>query len=225
MHMKQDSPYFSLSEFISSEISKQILQGTLNAGEKLVEAVFQEKYQVSKSPVREAFQMLIYAGLVDHKNRRGCFVKVITPDEIENIYEVRITLEGLAAKEAYIKMSREELKHMMRLYKLMENDVAAKDAMGYLRHHTDFQRFFGEVSGNTVLVDICEKLRVQNIWYNTQFFQTDLEKDFCTHMELMGHFTDRDLQPGQVEKLMCDHIRLGLENFKAYVRKTGDRCV
>lgn len=223
--MKHDSPYSSLSEFISSDISKEILQGTLKAGDKLVEAVFQEKYQVSKSPVREAFQILINAGLVDHKNRRGCFVKILTPDEIENIYEVRINLEGLAAKEAYIKMSREELDHMQKLYKLMENDVAAKDAMGYLRHHKEFQRFFGEVSGNTVLVDICEKLRVQNIWYNTQFFQIDLENDLYTHIELMRHFTDRDLQPAQVEKLMCDHVRLGLENFKAYVSKTGDKCV
>lgn len=215
--MELESPYYSLPEYISTQISKEILSGELKAGDKLVEAAFQEKYQVSKSPVREAFQMLINLGLVERKNRRGCFVKVLTPDEIEHIYEVRMSLEALAAKDAYIKMTEEQLRHMQYLYTAMEQDVAAKDAVGYLHHHNQFQRFFGEVSGNAVLVEICEKLRVQNMWYNTQFFQIDLEEDLRTHIELMQHFSDRDLKPEQVEQLMHGHIRIGLDNFRKYV--------
>lgn len=219
--MEQDSAYYSLPEYISSQISKEILQGHIKAGDKLIEAVFQEKYQVSKSPVREAFQMLINSGLVERKNRRGCFVKVLTPDEIEHIYEVRMSLEALAAKDAYIKMTKEHLARMQDLFAAMERDVKAKDAIGYLHHHNQFQRFFGEVSGNKVLVDICEKLRVQNMWYNTQFFQIDLEKDLQTHVELLKHFAARDIEPEEVEKLMHDHIRIGLENFREYIAHTA----
>lgn len=216
--MEQDSSFYSLPEYISTQISKDILQGRIKAGEKLVEAVFQERFQVSKSPVREAFQMLINSGLVERKNRRGCFVKVLTPDEIEHIYEVRMNLEALAAKKAYIKMTQDQLKRLQELYAAMERDVKADDAIGYLRHHNKFQKFFGEVSGNNVLVEICEKLRVQNMWYNTQFFQIDLEKDLETHVELMRHFTERDIEPDQIERIMHDHIGIGLENFKKYIR-------
>ncbi|HCS35691.1 MAG: hypothetical protein CVV48_06930 [Spirochaetae bacterium HGW-Spirochaetae-4] len=219
--MEENSPYFSLPDYISGRISKDILLGKHKAGDKLVEAMFQEEFQVSKSPVREAFQMLINAGLVERKNRRGCFVKVLTSEEIENIYEVRMSLEGLAARDAYMRMSDGDLKRLQGLYHAMEKDVAAKDTFGYLHHHNDFQRFFGEVSRNGVLVEICEKLRVQNMWYNMQFFEVDLEVDLHTHDELMDHFTKRDLDPDQVQLLMYNHVRVGLENFRAYIRNEG----
>ena len=77
--MIENSAYISLSEHLYNDISKDILSGKINPGEKLVEDVFQKKYSVSKAPVRESFQMLINAGFVVRETRRGCFVKNLTP--------------------------------------------------------------------------------------------------------------------------------------------------
>ena len=219
--MDQNSTYFSLPDYLFSKLSHDILSGKYHAGDKLVEAVFQEEFEVSKSPVREAFQMLINAGLIERKTRRGCFVKVLTPSEIENIYEVRMLLEGLAAKDAYTRMTPADLKRLQELYAAMEKDMEANDTFGYFNHHNEFQRFFGEVSGNSVLVDICEKLRVQNTWYNMQFFKVDIHTDLHTHDDLMHHFTTRDMSPDDIQKLMQEHIGIGLRNFRAYMQREG----
>ena len=111
---------FNLPEYVFKKISHDIITGKYKAGEKLVEAVFQQEFQVSKSPVREALQMLVNAGLVERINRRGCFVKMFTPQEIEDIYLVRIELEGMAAKIAYERMTETQLARLNELYGLMQ---------------------------------------------------------------------------------------------------------
>lgn len=209
---------FSLPEYVFKKISHDIITGKYGAGEKLIEAVFQQEFQVSKSPVREAFQMLINAGLIERKNRRGCFVKMFTPEEIEDIYLVRIELESMAAKIAYERMTETQLVRLNELYALMEQSVDQNDAHGYIKAHNEFQRYFGEVSGNHVLIDVCERLRVQNMWYNLQFHNVDIHYDIHTHDDLIKNFNDRVLDSDEIRDLMRDHIAVGLKNFHAFLK-------
>ena len=208
---------FNLPEYVYNKISQDILKGKYKAGDKLVEAVFQNEFQVSKSPVREAFQMLINAGLVERKNRRGCFVKMFTTKEIEHIYTVRIELESLAAKQAYEQMTEEHLERLNELYDLMKQAVEQNDSTLYFHAHNDFQRFFGEVTGNHALIDVCERLRVQNLWYTHQFQNIDIHFDIQTHDDLMTHFNKRDLDSERIRDLMRDHIAIGLDNFHKFI--------
>ena len=209
---------FNLPEYVFKKISHDIITGKYKAGEKLVEAVFQQEFQVSKSPVREAFQMLINAGLVERINRRGCFVKMFTPQEIEDIYPVRIELEGMAAKIAYERMTETQLARLNELYGLMQEAVDQNDSHAYIRAHNAFQQYFGEVSGNHVLIDVCERLRVQNMWYNLQFHNVDIHYDIHTHDDLMKHFNERILDSDEIRDLMRDHISVGLYNFHQFLK-------
>lgn len=208
---------FNLPEYVFNKVSKDILTGKYKAGDKLIEAVVQQEYQVSKSPVREAFQMLINAGLVERIIRRGCFVKKFTPKEIEDIYLVRMELESLAAKNAYEIITDNQIVKLNKLYKLMEKDVEKNDSDAYFVSHNDFQRFFGEVCGNRVLIDICERLRVQNMWYNHQFHNVDIHYDVRTHDEIVEEFNIRRLNSNAIGELMRDHIAVGLRNFHKFI--------
>jgi len=208
---------FSLPEYVFNKISHDIITGKYRAGDKLIEAVFQEEYQVSKSPVREAFQMLINAGLIERKNRRGCFVKTFTSREIEDIYLVRIELESMAAKMAYELMTDTQLLRLNELFSFMEQSVEQNDTNAYIRTHNDFQRYFGEVSGNHVLINVCERLRVQNMWYNLQFHNVDIHYDIHTHDDLIKSFNDRVLDSDGIRDLMRNHVAIGLNNFHKFL--------
>ncbi len=208
--------YQSLSEFIYKEISSGILSGKYKPGSKLVENSFQEKYGVSKSPIREAFQMLINDQLVERKARRGCFVKELDIERIHNIYEIRMILEGYATGKTYESLEDKQLEKLKKLYALMEKDAQRNDSKSYFEHHDKFQGFFSEECGNDSLAEVCQKLRLQNRWYNMQFSELDLVKDLHTHDNIIEHFEKHDITASEAQLMMRDHIKIGLDNFNRY---------
>lgn len=68
-------------------------------GEPLVELALAERYGVSRTPVREALRRLEQDGLLERRDR-SLRVRARSPEEVLDIYEVRIALEGLAARAA-----------------------------------------------------------------------------------------------------------------------------
>lgn len=214
--MDKKKVYQSLSDCVYNGIRADILSGKYKPGYKLVEMSFQEEYGISKSPVREAFQMLINDGLVERKARRGCFVKVFDDKQIREVYEVRMILEGYAAMQAYERMTESKIVKLKDLYLLMKEDASINDSEAYFNHHEEFQGFFGKESGNNSLYEFCSKLRIQNLWYNMQFFQLDLTEDLHTHDELLNHFEKHDVTSMEIKEIMENHIKLGLNNFNSY---------
>lgn len=216
--------FLSLAEFLFDKIAESILDGKYKVGQKLVENAIQTEFEVSKSPVREALQMLINTGLVERKARKGCFVKRVTHDDIINNYMLRASLEGIAAQTAYEKVSPADTRELKSYYISMKDAAGKKDVRTYLNFHDKFQGFFSEKSGNDILADFCEKLRMQNMWYRLQFYTIDIAEDLHTHDDLITHFESRDLSPQDIRFLMEQHINIGLKNFREFfIEKKGAR--
>ncbi|WP_199439874.1 GntR family transcriptional regulator [Umezawaea beigongshangensis] len=84
---------------VYDRLRSEIVAGTFDAGAPLVEVVLAERYGVSRTPVREALRRLEQDGLVE-RGDRGMRVRTRSPEEILEIYEVRIALEATAASAA-----------------------------------------------------------------------------------------------------------------------------
>src|SRR5262249_52800877 len=79
----------SLPTLVEKELERMIVAGDLPAGGKLNEASVAELLGVSRGPVREAFRALEASGLVRLEKNRGVFVRQISVEEADQIYEVR----------------------------------------------------------------------------------------------------------------------------------------
>jgi DNA-binding GntR family transcriptional regulator len=88
----------TLPEQIADELGARILNGEYRAGERVGEQQLAEAYVVSRGPIREAIRMLAGRGLVELLPRRGAFVVDISLDTIADVFNVRATLLGLAAR-------------------------------------------------------------------------------------------------------------------------------
>ncbi|WP_156752533.1 GntR family transcriptional regulator, partial [Mycobacterium sp. ACS1612] len=84
---------------VYEEFRDAILTGRFAAGQVLSENALATEFGKSRTPVREALHRLEIEGLVE-RVPRGVRVRASSPEEILDIYEVRITLEGAAAKAA-----------------------------------------------------------------------------------------------------------------------------
>lgn len=89
----------SLPGLVQQELERLILAGQLPPGSQLTEIPLAERLGVSRGPVREAFRGLEEKGLVRVEKNRGVFVRTITAQEADAIYEVRLALEELILRK------------------------------------------------------------------------------------------------------------------------------
>jgi DNA-binding GntR family transcriptional regulator len=96
----------SPSDFIAEEIARLITCGAFESGDRLREAEMAERFNVSRTIIREAFSQLKKSGLIDSARARGVRVAVLTPDHVLDLYEVRSVLLMLAARRAVERADR-----------------------------------------------------------------------------------------------------------------------
>ena len=87
----------TLASRIADQIKRRIVTGALKPGQKLVEKDLATACNVSRTPLREALARLVNDGLAVSVPYRGIFVRRISLQQVREIYELRIGIEGLAA--------------------------------------------------------------------------------------------------------------------------------
>jgi DNA-binding GntR family transcriptional regulator len=90
----------SLTMLVQKEIERMIVGGEVGAGAKLSENALAVRLGVSRGPVREAFRALEESGLVRLEKNRGVFVRQVSIEEADEIYELRAALDEFAGRGA-----------------------------------------------------------------------------------------------------------------------------
>lgn len=96
-------------------LRKDIVEGKVAAASKLSEIELAKRYAVSRAVVREAINRLETCHLVERKANVGARVVALSPDRLVSLYQVRESLEGMAARLAASNMSDAEIADLMRL--------------------------------------------------------------------------------------------------------------
>ena len=137
----------SLTTLVQHEIERLIVSGELSAGDKLNEAVLAERLGVSRGPVREAFRALAESGLVRMEKNRGVFVREVSLEEADEIYEVRSALDRLVGRRLAESIKPEQLHELRGILDGMEQATAKQDIDAYyplnLRFHDSLVQFTG----------------------------------------------------------------------------------
>lgn len=208
-----------LGDQVSRILSEAILEGLLKGGDKLVEAQLQKQFNISRSPLREAFRSLEKKGLVVITPRKGTFVRRITRSDIEDNFPVRATLEGLAARLAFKNLPSSGLKALGQALAKMEQAVEKQDAKIYWKHHMAYHDVFIRACENEVLINTLNTLRMHSLWYrfSYQYYQEDLPKSLAVHKTIFSLFNDPQTDPAALEAAVKDHIEVAVERFLAYL--------
>lgn len=103
---------YSLSARVFHALREDILSGKYEPNEELKEKAIGEELGVSRTPVREALRQLELEGLIYIIPNRGAFVEGVTLKDIRDIYELRTLLEGLCARWAAEKITKEQLEEL-----------------------------------------------------------------------------------------------------------------
>jgi phosphonate utilization transcriptional regulator len=141
----------SLTSLVQREIERRILAGELVPGAKLNEAELACAMGISRGPVREAFRALEQAGLVHTEKNRGVFVRQVSLEEANEIYEVRAALEAQIGRLAAQRARPEQLERLRGIVKRMHAVVRSRDPDAYFPLNLEFHETLAEACGNRAL--------------------------------------------------------------------------
>ena len=116
----QRTPHGRSHEQVAGEIRQLILGGLLGPGQPVNQDEIAERLGVSRMPVREALRTLAVEGLVQFHPNRGAVVTELSRRDMEELYALRIMLEGPAARRSAENMTSEHLTGLQGLIKEME---------------------------------------------------------------------------------------------------------
>jgi DNA-binding GntR family transcriptional regulator len=105
----------TLKQHAYQAIRKKLESGDMLAGDRLSDVALANELGISRSPVREAISQLASEGLVEYRPRCGAFIKAAQRREMEELYEVRMALEGFAAAKAAQLATEEQVADLERL--------------------------------------------------------------------------------------------------------------
>lgn len=148
----------SLTTVVHRELERRILAGELAPGDKLNEADLAAELNVSRGPVREAFRALEQAGLVRTEKNRGVFVRQVSVEEADEIYEVRAGLDEMIGRLAAERATAEEVDELKDMVKRMQQVARSKDVAAYYPMNVRFHDRLAEVSGNKTLAATYRRL-------------------------------------------------------------------
>src|SRR6476646_6240553 len=103
--LAHNGPPTTLRAHVVKILSAGILSGKYKPGDRLNESQIARELNISRIPVREALSQLQEQGLVQNRQRRGMFVTHIGTQEVDQIFAVRLLLEGEALRLARIHMT------------------------------------------------------------------------------------------------------------------------
>ncbi len=122
-------PQRSAEDAVTETLRNAIRKGTLRPGQKLAQAELAEQLGVSRIPLRDALRRLEVESLVRIDGRRGAWVTVLTPENIAEIYEIRIMLEECCARHAIRNLNDEDMERLIQLLDKMDEDESDEDVM------------------------------------------------------------------------------------------------
>ena len=200
--------HLTLRERIVSSIRNAIINGQLKPGTRIAEPELAEKFGISRTPIREAFRQLETEGFISVIPRKGAIVASFSAQDVSNFYDLKMILEGYAARLATMTLTESEIDRMETVNRQMLTSAGKKDLRRVLDLHNEFHDTFLRAAGNDRLHQIVQSMVAQFQRYRLILAMPGkVEGAIDQHVEIIDAFRRRD--PSLAEKLVQKNALYG----------------
>jgi phosphonate utilization transcriptional regulator len=210
----------SLTTLVRRELERRILAGELEPGDKLTEEGIAANLNVSRGPVREAFRALEQAGLVRTEKNRGVFVRQVSVEDADEIYEVRAGLDELIGRLLAARIQPGQLAELRDLLKKMQKAARARSVDDYYPLNVKFHDRLAEFTGNRTLVAHYRRLVNELHLYRRETLARGADSfpiSTREHSEIVDALARRDCD--RAGKLMYQHAMESRDRLHAALEK------
>ena len=180
--MTDTSPKGSLTFEALTRLRDEIIQGKMRPNERLIAADLAERLNTSRTPIREALQLLEAEQLVVAA-KRGYVVREHTKEEIVEIYEVRAALEGMAARLAAQKTGTSAYKEIEAIGAHRDSLITSNDRKLIVDLNDEFHAAIFAACGNSRL----DRINRSNSQHFFNYRISELYTKEETKISIKGH--------------------------------------
>ena len=174
----------NLKEKAYNYIKEKISLCEIEEGEPLNEKKLIEEIGVSRTPIREAIQLLMQENLVRIVPYRGVYVTEITLKEANSIFQIREALEPYIVKIVTPLISEE----LLIKYETIFKGIQKNDSVGFANTDDSFHRMMYQMSDNSYIIRMMDNVRLQNqrIRFHITKHATDATQFVHEHLEIIS---------------------------------------
>ncbi|MEE9097612.1 GntR family transcriptional regulator [Pseudarthrobacter phenanthrenivorans] len=205
-----------LRETVRDTLRTRIFEGHYAPGTRLVERDLAAEFSVSRLPVREALRMLRQEGLISDRGARGAEVSSLSPKDVEDLFDVRQSLEVLACRLAAKRATTQDLAYLKGLLDNAEAFLAKGSVMEAHRANSEFHDAITAIADNNFLKSALEPLQGRMHWLFRHV--SDLPELIREHRELYAAVASGD--PDRAAAQSASHIGKYRDQFPEDFQKT-----
>ncbi|MBN2023273.1 MAG: GntR family transcriptional regulator [Pirellulales bacterium] len=226
----------SLSQKAYAHIHRRLVSGQMTPGSRLSNRALAKEIGISFTPVREALNRLVSEGLLEYQRGLGVFVPTVSRRQIEEIYELRETLECAAVVKVCQRASNETLEEVetaltamggiaQRLEPVESGHRNPELAEALRQADAAFHLALLRLAGNRLVLETVESLRARSALVPHRFDHEPIEavqRNQRLHADILEAVRQRDAEAAQAA--MSEHFLNGRQQaLAAYDRGYMDR--
>jgi len=211
---------FPLTDRIAEKLRNDIIKGTIPAGTKLTVASVSNEFDVSGSPVREAFRMLASDGLLISDAYKGNTVAQVDTQFVKSIYDTVNALEIPLAIDAMKKISAEDLAKLRSVNERMKN---TDDYEEFVSLNQVFHSIINDLSDNEIAKRIMNTYNpmIHCIRSTIQAFPDDRNSDVVREHDLIINALE-EKNEADLRLILREHSIASREYAMKYFGKSRD---
>lgn len=188
-------------------LEDDILNAVLRPGERLDEQSLARRFDVSRTPIREALRHLASSGLVDIKKNQGATVKRLTTNELVEMFQIMAEYEGLSARLSARRMTKDDVLEMRKRHEECAAMAEGEDYGGFYETNNLFHDTIFRGSRNVFLQAESRKLRNRlNVYRRHITTPRSMVKSAYEHGRIVDAITSGDA--ALAHDLMREHVDL-----------------
>jgi DNA-binding GntR family transcriptional regulator len=205
----------SLHDNVAERLRAMVFDRQLAPGELIDEKALAARWQISRTPLREALKVLAAEGLVELVPGKGSRVVSLTDEDADALFPVMALLEGRCAHEATLRASDEQLAELHQLHERLEMHAAVDDIDGYYRANHAFHSKVQALAANRWLDRVTGDLRrfLRLLRGRQLNLPGRIDASINEHRVLIDAIGQRDAE--RAGRAMHDHLMAQLAALKA----------
>jgi DNA-binding GntR family transcriptional regulator len=219
LRLVEDEPS-SLHADLVSQLRDFIVEGHLTAGLRVPERELCERFNVSRTPLREALKVLAAEGLIELLPNRGARVRQFSETDIRNLFQVISGLDFVAGRLACARITDDEIVEIERLHLEMYSHYLRRELADYFRLNQKIHQAIVQAAGNPVLSANYAKLNavVRRLRYSANLLRRDRLGDAMReHEQIIDALRRRAGE--ELGMLMFQHIQSKCEAVCEHLRE------
>jgi len=161
-----------LYQQVYERIKESILTGEYEPNEKIVVSKLEKRYEISRTPLREALRQLEIEGLLV-QGYSGLHVVELNTKDFTDLYECRLLLEKEVMKLIVDTITEEELHEIGSLLDKSDQLFEKREYLQLLELNTKFHDQLLESSPNKRMVDLLKQVRAFLLIYRARILRND----------------------------------------------------